>query len=236
MKRKLYNIYFIAGILIMNSSILCNLSAQNDTVIFEYTQVSVDSSGYTYKLKYKYLNNNLVEEKNLLTLDFIGLSYIYGLNNDVYRLVTDKINSVFLISSGLSFEHKINPCWSAGLTNSFSFQKNGDYYNSFTTSTNLIFRYFYGKKTEIRNKISANNFNGSYIGLSLSGLRFHSMKLKSLTDSITINPASDNNLSFYPGFALSFAPYAGYYYDMDFRRNYYQLGLRIKAGLGYGFK
>ena len=225
------------------------LKAQNDTVKIEYSEEMEDTSDYNYRLKYKYLNYNLVEERNLLTLDMAEFSY--GFDDD-YRNRGISINrtSLLLVSTGFSFEHKISPAWSVGITNDSYYQRNGEFYKAFKNSTNLILRYFYNKKNEIRNKCSANNFNGNYLGASLTGLSYTFNETNYYYESIGDFRISKNKkFGYEPGITLfwgistwinkfllfDFAPYVGYSYDKEHFRHNWQFGIRLKAALGYGF-
>jgi hypothetical protein len=225
------------------------IMAQADTVKIEYSEELKDSSDYNYKLKYKYLNYNLVEERNLLTLDLAQVNYGY---DDGYRNLGISINrtSLLLVSTGFSYEHKITPAWAVGITNNFYYQRNGEFYKAFKNSTDIVVRYFYNKKNEIRNKYSANNFNGNYLGASLSGFHYIYNKYTNYDTSIgDFRTSRAEKFGYEPGITLywgintrinkflffDFAPYVGYSFDKDHFRHNYQFGIRLKAALGYGF-
>ena len=249
MKKIFSKTLIAAGILFASLISSGKLNAQTDSVKIEYSEELKDSSDFNYKLKYKYLNYNLVEERNLLTLDLVQLNYGY---DDGYRSLGISINStsLFLISTGFSFEHKFNPAWSVGITNISYYQRNGEYYKAFKNSTNLIVRYFYNKKNEIRNKYSANNFNGNYLGASLSGFHYtfneSTQYVGYIGDFVT---SKYEKFAYEPGISLfwgintkinkflffDFAPYIGYSFDKDRSRHNYQIGIRLKAAVGYGF-
>ncbi len=248
MKNKLFTILILSGISILMNISKSNLYAQTDTVKIEYSEELKDSSDYNYKLKYKYLNYNLIEEKNLLTLDLVGLNYSYGEGSNIFEAVTTRGNSAFAITTGFSYERKISQAWAAGISNTFYYQKNGDYYKGFSYNTGIMVRYFYNKNKEINYNYSANNFMGNYLGVSIYGFRY------AVTEYLPFpvngsEPSKDSQFIFNPGITLSwgintrinkyllidFAPFLGYDYNASQKRNDFQFGIRLKAAIGFGF-
>ena len=125
--------------------ILLNITiyAQPDSLKIEHTEEDEEISDYNYKLKYKYLNYSLIEEKNLLTIDVtsLGLGYSWQNHNNTAR-------STFNI--GFRYAHKINPTLSIYIQNNFGYDKYKNGFEYFTGLLNIGINCFYNKKNDIQ--------------------------------------------------------------------------------------
>lgn len=161
---------------------LCNnvdVYAQPDSVKVEYRQESIDSSDYSVRRKYLYLDINQKEEKNLLKLGFKPLTLISGKS---YQFATNVL-----------FEKKIFPEWSLISEFELSFiSQSIDFFDARDRSKSYKFnigaRYYYGMKKAIREGNSANNFNSNYFELSVMSIP----PLSSVTTTVSNNMLSQD--------------------------------------------
>ncbi len=185
--------YFLAITALLLNLFYTSIYAQPDSVKTELTEEEEEISDYNYKLKYKYLNYNLIEEKNLFTIDVtsFGLTYIWQGHQNGSRN---------MLNIGLRYAHKINPGLSIHIQNNLGYDKYEDYIENFGGSVNAGINYFYNKKDDINNKISANNFNGNYFGIEISGLSYNIYQDTKEIDGITFQ--EKKTINFNPGIAF----------------------------------
>ena len=153
MKKVLIHIAFVIVILVKNEDVY----AQTDSLKVEYKQETIDSSDYTFRRKYKYLDILLKEEKNLLK---------FGLAPTIIAT-----SNSFQLPVNITFEKKILPEWSlfTNLYSSVSFFKgtSGTVYQGAGFGFSIGTRYYYGMKKAIRKGETANNFNRNYFQLTM---------------------------------------------------------------------
>lgn len=139
-----------------------NVLAQTDSVKIEYRQERIDSSDYNLRSKYRYLDINLKEEKNILKIGFKPFTLMSG---DYYQFAANVL-----------FEKKIFPEWSMISEFELSFVNNRTDFLNFHDMKNRSYklnigaRYYYGMEKAIREGNSANNFNGNYFEFSVMSI------------------------------------------------------------------
>ena len=189
-----------------------NIYAQSDSVKVEYKQESIDSSSFTNKFKYKYLDIKLKEEKNLLKIGIRPLSLELKERN-------------VSINTYVIFEKKISPEWSVIFENAFVYE----HFNSveqFSNSIDLGTRYYYGMKKAIQKKISGNNFNRNYFELMAYGIPSIDNMIEKRQDG-TFYQASGCRYSLFNSAAIS--------WGIQRRLNNYTF-FDTKISAGYNFK
>ncbi len=138
-----------------------NVYAQTDSLKVDYRQESIDSSDYSLKRNYKYLNISLKEEKNLLKFGFKPFTLL--------------AREDFQFATSIVFEKKIYPEWSVlfELENSFGIYESVFHHSkiiSMTNTLNVGARYYYGMNRKIKQGKTANNFNGNFLELSINSI------------------------------------------------------------------
>ncbi len=145
--------------------------AQSDSLKVEYKQESTDSSNYSLKPKYKFLNLYLKEEKNLIKIGFKPLTMLYK---------TSYSNS-YMFAASFLFEKKLFTEWSiiSEFEYSYGYCKykmytpegyDKYYYHVKKTILNVGVRHYYGMKKAIQQGNNGNNFNGSFFELSINSI------------------------------------------------------------------
>lgn len=214
-----------------------NVFSQSDSMKVEYRQESSDSSDYFKKIKYKYLNIKLKEEKNLIKIGVRPFSLELKENNI-------SVNTI------ISFEKKISPEWSIILDDVFTY---GRFHSSkeFTNSLDIGTRYYYGMNRAIQKGISGNNFNRNYFEFSVNGLPSIDNQHQEKPDGTNYKPTS-NRIIFFKSAGMAWGIQrrlndytyfdtkisAGYFYKpgtyIDNRGVY--VGVNFIIGFGYNIK
>jgi len=207
--------------------------AQEDSVtIKSSTELEIESD-YKQKRKYKYLDNELREEKTLLKLGLSPLSSI------------DFAQDVNLISLGgtLSFEQKVNPSLSIILNNNFDYQMNGRYYWGSGFSNDIGVRYYYSMNKEIKTGESKNNFNSNYFSIKFDEIiSFKSAEYYNASNGVNSPSTFIADWTYKPYINLSWGMQRriGKWFYMDggpyfkFNADSYGFGLNLQLGLGWG--
>jgi hypothetical protein len=141
-----------------------------------YTQKNEDSSEYSYKRKYLYLDLKMKEEKNLISIGIAPTT-----------MFSDEGERKFNFSMNMKYDRKIIPSFStyAEVVGNYNYSKKYTYFSeasAFKIALNLGVRYYFMQKKNLRLKIAASNFNGPYLDFKFNGLMdYISYKLKDVT-------------------------------------------------------
>jgi hypothetical protein len=126
---------------------------QADSTKINYSEESIDSSDYYMKRKYKYLDLNFKEEKQL------------------FKITAQlPVNNAVILN--FTYERKIIPTISligdfrVGAQYNF-FHGKDNYYSSFSNAINIGTRYYYNLNKRIKNKLGGNNFHANYFTFKL---------------------------------------------------------------------
>ncbi len=176
-----------------------NVYAQTDSTKVEYKQENIDSSDFSLRRKYKYLDIILKEEKNLFKI---------GIQPSVYYTERN-----FKLLPHIVFEKKISTEWSIiiediieySINNSVNTMIYNNYYllkdKALKNSLNFGTRYYYGMKKSVQKKISGNNFNSNYFEFNVSSfptIKKYDRTFKEQIDNDNYNliPNSGTSISF----------------------------------------
>lgn len=155
--------------------VFSKIYAQNDTVIVKISQEPIENSDFQYQQKYKYLDINLKEEKNLLK---VGVAPI-----EVLSIGRFKDNN-WTIDLNTNYEVKFDSAYSLIL--GFNPKIVGDAgFEKLYLKLYIESRYYFSKVKEIKNGVSADNSNGKYIGFHLAPLSVFENRDNVFTPSIT---------------------------------------------------
>ena len=154
------------AVLVILMCLTMHLNAQDETVTIK--ESVEDSADFMFQRKYKYLDYNLIEERSLFK---IGAKYILITNNkDSYFY-----NWIPAVSVG--YERKTGDC--------FSILTQVKWFESFDTTLTFDLgvqgKYYFLKKNEILNNISADNFFGTYVLFGLTDIFSYQHIDKSVT-------------------------------------------------------
>jgi hypothetical protein len=154
---------------------------QADSVKINYSEESIDTSDYNVKRKYKYIDLNLNNEKQLFKIS-TQVPFHHGL------------------SMYFTYERKIIPALSIigdfRIGSTFGFFEDDLHHFSFTNGINIGTRYYYNLNKRIKNKLGGNNFHANYFTFKIMNIY-----------SINYNESySDGVIYYYPYDRLSFKP------------------------------
>ncbi|MBN1186789.1 MAG: hypothetical protein JXB49_31210 [Bacteroidales bacterium] len=232
------------------TTIICIIFCKNASVLGQDDSTLVDENQITqnYIQKKKYLNMRMVEETRLIKL---------GISPFTYDVLGDGL--IGALGFDLSYEAKLNPSFSIIVDNSFAFQKGGDFYKAFGCSSSVGTRFYYGSKKDIMNRTGNNNFHRNYFEVKAIGVISYSKSewyLPALGSSGYFGPDPSTkqvreDLFFIPDIQLAWGIQrrlgkwgfidAGPYIRYNFNEyvtpayTYFDYGINIKFGLGYGF-
>jgi hypothetical protein len=204
MKPNLLSITF----LILCIDTLC-ISAQQDSIKVSYSEEAKDSSNYQFKQKYRYLDINMKEEKSLLK---IGI-----------RPFSISAQTSLSVPLEIIFEKKISQSSSILFSNFFLFGRSNFHTRDSTTIDQVThqnalsyligieYRYYYGMKEKITNRVSGNNFNGNYLYIGNDNI-FSFGRFSSKTEKMNSSGAIFN-------------------YNEQYSLAYFGLGLRAGWGM-----
>jgi hypothetical protein len=196
------------------------MRAQEDTVIIEKSTESVKESDYEQKRKYKYLDNNFREEKNLIKVGILPIDYFSYLSN--YERFWEKNNII------LSFEKKLIPSLSIIMDNNFSWDSNASY-PEYGYSLDLGVRYYYSVDRKIKESTGANNFHSNYFSIKLDELAKYGYD----DDQMSYKPYL--NFSWGLQRRLGKIGYVDASTYVKFKQEYLEFGLKLQLGLALGF-
>jgi len=210
------------------------VQGQEESITIENSTELIKESDFKQKRKYKYLDNELREEKTLIKFGLSPLS----------SFATAFGMSLASISGNLSYEQKVIPSLSIILNNNFDYQMNGRYYKGSGFSNDIGVRYYYSMNKEIKTGASKNNFNSNYFSIKLDEIiSYKSSEYHSFGLNGYIGGYSDSTVWTYkPYINLSWGMQRriGKWFYMDggpyfkFNADSYGFGLNLQLGVGWG--
>ncbi|MBN1186788.1 MAG: hypothetical protein JXB49_31205 [Bacteroidales bacterium] len=141
-----------------------HLSAQNDSIKIEYSEEEITTSNLENKRKYKYIDENLVNEKLIIKFGTTP----FGLTTSYMKYFQNEFSFMFMT------EYKVVPSFSVFLENSFHFNSTyplelTDYTKYTYASLNTGIRYYYKTKSNMKMGMG-NNFHSNYLEIKVLGL------------------------------------------------------------------